>query len=54
MFLADRVVVVTPPGRVAEIVPTDLPRPRTATMRLSPEFGKLVRKICELIGISYE
>jgi NitT/TauT family transport system ATP-binding protein len=55
VFLADRVVVMTPrPGRVAEIVPIDLPRPRAAALRLTPEFAALVRRIGSLIGIKYE
>jgi NitT/TauT family transport system ATP-binding protein len=55
VFLADRVVVMTPrPGRVAEIVPVALPRPRAAALRLSPPFAALVRRIGELIGIRYE
>jgi NitT/TauT family transport system ATP-binding protein len=55
VFLADRVIVMTPrPGRIAAIVPVTLPRPRTAAMRLSPEFSGLVRTIGELIGIAYD
>jgi NitT/TauT family transport system ATP-binding protein len=55
VFLADRVIVMTPrPGRVAEIVPVALPRPRTAALRLSPPFAALVRRIGELIGIRYD
>lgn len=54
VFLADRVIVMTPrPGRVSEIVPVDLPRPRTAALRLAPEFAACVRQIGGLIGISY-
>jgi NitT/TauT family transport system ATP-binding protein len=55
VFLADRVIVMTPrPGRVAEIVPVDLPRPRAAAVRLTPQFAALVRRIGERIGIQYE
>ncbi len=55
VFLADRVVVMTPrPGRVAEIVPVDLARPRAAALRLTPDFAALVRRIGGLIGIKYE
>ncbi|MBK0328030.1 ABC transporter ATP-binding protein [Rhodobacteraceae bacterium F11138] len=46
VFLADRVVVMTPrPGRIAEIMPIDLPRERTLDMMSSPEFGAYVRRI---------
>lgn len=54
VFLADRVIVMTPrPGRVAEVVRVDLPRPRTAGMRLAPEFAALVRRIGQHIGLQY-
>jgi NitT/TauT family transport system ATP-binding protein len=46
VFLADRVVVLTPrPGRVAAIVPVQLPRPRTIETRASPDFGALALEI---------
>ncbi len=32
----------------------NLPRPRTAAMRLDTAFAKLVRRIGERIGIKYE
>ena len=41
VLLSDRVVIMSPlPGRVKEIVPIDLPRPREAA-RVLPEFGRL-------------
>jgi NitT/TauT family transport system ATP-binding protein len=46
VFLADRVVVLTPrPGRVANIVPVSLPRPRTVASRASADFGALTLQI---------
>jgi NitT/TauT family transport system ATP-binding protein len=50
VFLADRVVVMTPrPGRIATIVPIPLPRPRTATTRAAPDFGRLNLDIYETL-----
>jgi NitT/TauT family transport system ATP-binding protein len=50
VFLADRVVVFGPrPARIREIVPIDLPRPRTLDMKHSPEFQKLERTVWGLI-----
>lgn len=55
VFLADRVIVMTPrPGRVAEVVRVNLPRPRAAAVRLTPEFAVLVRRIGEHIGLVYD
>ncbi len=46
VILADQVVVMKPrPGRIAEIVEIDLPRPRTLDMMTSPRFGSLVEQI---------
>ena len=45
IFLADRVVVMSrSPGRIAEIIEVDLPRPRDLSIRETPEFGKLSRR----------
>ncbi|WP_222850943.1 ABC transporter ATP-binding protein [Phytoactinopolyspora mesophila] len=41
VLLADRVVVMTPrPGRVAQVLPVDLPRPRTLEDVNSERFGQ--------------
>ena len=52
VFLGDRVIVMTPrPGKIAEIVKIDLPRPRTTSMRDDPKFIGYVRKIRERLGV---
>jgi NitT/TauT family transport system ATP-binding protein len=46
VFLADRVFVMTPrPGRLSEIIPIDLPRPRRLEMVNSEAFGRYVQAI---------
>ncbi|MDR3207827.1 MAG: ABC transporter ATP-binding protein [Oscillospiraceae bacterium] len=46
VFLSDRVCVLSPhPGRLSAIIDVDLPRPRRADMRGTPEFAALVAKI---------
>jgi NitT/TauT family transport system ATP-binding protein len=46
VFLADRVIVMTPrPGRIAEILDIDLPRPRTLHISTSEKFGGYVGRI---------
>ncbi|WP_299822488.1 ABC transporter ATP-binding protein [uncultured Jannaschia sp.] len=50
VILSDRVLVMKPrPGRLAEIVEIDLPRPRTLDMVTTPKFGKLVDYIRNLL-----
>lgn len=46
VFLSDRVVIMTPrPGRIREILPIDLERPRTLAVRESTAFGEYVRRV---------
>jgi NitT/TauT family transport system ATP-binding protein len=51
VFLGDRVAVfATRPGRLQEIIPIDLPRPRPPGIKQSPEFQSHVARIVQLIG----
>lgn len=50
VYLADRVVVLQPhPGRVKEIVPINLPRPRDLDIKRTAEFAEIVEKLWLLI-----
>ncbi|MNC41328.1 Aliphatic sulfonates import ATP-binding protein SsuB [compost metagenome] len=51
--LADRVVVLSPnPGRVREIVPVPLPRPRrVADAQAMPEFSRTRHRVWELLQV---
>jgi NitT/TauT family transport system ATP-binding protein len=50
VFLADRIVVFSPrPGRVVEVVPVDLPRPRRIEDRERPEFVSAVAQITTIL-----
>lgn len=51
LFLADRVLVLSPrPGRVAEFIEVDLPRPRSLDMMATPEFARTAQHLRNLIG----
>lgn len=46
VFLSTRVVVMTPrPGKVADIVPIDVPFPRGEEFRTTSRFGELVKAV---------
>jgi NitT/TauT family transport system ATP-binding protein len=46
VFLSSQVIVLAPhPGRILKLFPIDLPFPRTAALRETPEFGALVAKV---------
>jgi len=50
VFLGDQVVVMTPrPGRIADIMHIDLPRPRSAATRLDARFNEYVGRVEALI-----
>ena len=51
VFLSTRVVVMSPrPGRIAGIVPVDLPYPRTSLTREAPRFFELVTDVRERLA----
>jgi NitT/TauT family transport system ATP-binding protein len=51
LFLADRVLVLSGrPGRLCLDLPVDLPRPRQESMRYTPKFGTLARRMRQAIG----
>jgi NitT/TauT family transport system ATP-binding protein len=50
VFLSTRVAVMSArPGRIAGLVPVDLPQPRTAATREEPRFFELVTKVRETL-----
>jgi len=50
ILLADQVAVMSPrPGRIVDIVPIDLPRPRTVDVLRSPEFHALQDRLVSLL-----
>ena len=51
VFLGDRVAVMTPrPGRLAEILTVDIPRPRSLDVMTTPAFGEHVTHIRKLLS----
>ena len=50
VFLSTRVVVMSPrPGRITELIPIDLPQPRTYETREEPRFFELVTQLREAL-----
>jgi NitT/TauT family transport system ATP-binding protein len=51
IFLADRVLIMgRNPGRIVREVAVDLPRPRTADLKVTPELQQLRRDIAETLS----
>jgi NitT/TauT family transport system ATP-binding protein len=53
VFLSTRVVVMSPrPGRITEVIPVDLPQPRTAALREDTRFFELITRVRESLAKS--
>ena len=53
VFLSDRICVMTPrPGRLAEVIEVDLPRPREIHLMKEPEFQEIVFRVRTLLGVA--
>jgi NitT/TauT family transport system ATP-binding protein len=54
VFLSDRVVVMTNrPGRILDVVPIDLPRPRTWDTFADPRFGEITARLRQHIEAAH-
>jgi NitT/TauT family transport system ATP-binding protein len=52
VFLSTRVVVMSPrPGHISDVIPVDLPQPRTAATREEPRFFELVTQVREALHL---
>jgi NitT/TauT family transport system ATP-binding protein len=52
VFLSTRVVVMSArPGRISQLIPIDLPQPRTALTREQPRFFELVTRVREALHL---
>jgi NitT/TauT family transport system ATP-binding protein len=52
VFLSTRVVVMSPrPGRISNVIPINLPQPRTALTREEPRFFELVTEVREALHL---
>ena len=55
VFISTRVVVMSPrPGRMSEVIPIDLPQPRTASTREEPRFFELVTRVREALHLGHD
>jgi NitT/TauT family transport system ATP-binding protein len=55
VFLSTRVVVMSPrPGRIADVIPIDLPQPRSAGTREDPHFFELVTQVREALHLGHD
>ncbi len=55
VFLSTRVVVMSArPGRITEVIPIDLPQPRTTATREEPHFFELVTRVREALHLGAE